>query len=56
MHNITLYDQLIVPAHLKPGEYVLGLRWDCETSAQVCVCACVCACVCVCVCGEGGGV
>ena len=21
--------------HLKPGEYVLGFRWDCETSAQV---------------------
>jgi len=33
--NITLMDQLTVPAHLAPGEYVLGLRWDCETSAQV---------------------
>jgi len=35
INNITLYDQLRVPKHLKPGEYVLGLRWDCETSAQV---------------------
>merc|ERR1712146_89163 len=33
IHNITIYDQLVVPAHLEPGEYVLGLRWDCETSA-----------------------
>ena len=35
IHNITLYDQLRVPEHLEPGDYVLGLRWDCETSAQV---------------------
>ena len=33
--NITIYDRLRVPAHLPAGEYVLGLRWDCETSAQV---------------------
>ena len=33
--NITMYDQLQVPEHLKPGEYVLGFRWDCEFSAQV---------------------
>ena len=30
-----MYDYLTVPAHLTPGEYVLGLRWDCESSAQV---------------------
>ena len=23
------------PADLEPGEWVLGLRWDCEKSAQV---------------------
>jgi hypothetical protein len=33
--NITTYDQLRVPEHLPPGEYVLGFRWDCEASAQV---------------------
>jgi len=33
--NITLHDWLLVPEHLPPGDYVLGLRWDCETSAQV---------------------
>ena len=33
--NITIYDQLRVPEHLPPGDYVLGLRWDCETSAQI---------------------
>lgn len=33
--NITLYDQLRVPDHLEPGDYVLGFRWDCESSAQV---------------------
>lgn len=35
MNNITIYDQLRVPQHLAPGDYVLGLRWDCETSAQI---------------------
>lgn len=34
-NNITMYDYLRVPEHLKPGEYVLGFRWDCETSAQI---------------------
>jgi len=34
-HNITMYDYLRVPQHLEPGEYVLGFRWDCETSAQI---------------------
>merc|ERR1719401_599147 len=33
--NITMYDYLRVPENLKPGEYVLGFRWDCETSAQI---------------------
>merc|ERR1711924_521474 len=33
--NITLYDQLRVPEHLEPGEYVLGFRWDCEASGQI---------------------
>jgi len=33
--NITFYDQLRVPDHLEPGEYVLGFRWDCESTAQV---------------------
>jgi len=34
-HNITTYDYLHVPEHLEPGEYVLGFRWDCESSAQI---------------------
>ena len=33
--KVTTYDQLRVPEHLLPGEYVLGFRWDCESSAQV---------------------
>ena len=33
-HNITMYDYLRVP-DLPAGDYVLGFRWDCETSAQV---------------------
>jgi len=33
--NITFYDYLTVPQHLEPGEYILGFRWDCESSAQV---------------------
>jgi hypothetical protein len=33
--NITIYDRLRVPAHLPAGQYVLGLRWDCEISAQI---------------------
>ena len=35
MPNITIYDKLHVPQHLAPGDYVLGLRYDCEASAQV---------------------
>ena len=35
MNNTTIYDQLRVPDTLPPGEYVLGLRWGCETSAHV---------------------
>ena len=35
MTNITMYDSLHVPADLAAGEYVLGFRWDCESSAQV---------------------
>ena len=35
MPNITIYDKLRVPQHLTPGDYVLGLRYDCEASAQV---------------------
>mmetsp|Transcript_25457 Transcript_25457/g.51703 ORF Transcript_25457/g.51703 Transcript_25457/m.51703 type:complete len:360 (-) Transcript_25457:192-1271(-) len=33
--KVTTYDQLRIPDHLEPGEYVLGFRWDCESSAQV---------------------
>jgi len=33
--NITFYDYLTVPEHLEAGDYVLGFRWDCESSAQV---------------------
>jgi hypothetical protein len=34
-HNLTMYDYLRVPEYLQPGDYVLGFRWDCETSAQI---------------------
>jgi len=34
MNNITMYDYLRVPK-VPAGEYVLGFRWDCESSAQV---------------------
>merc|ERR1712232_1027593 len=30
-----IIDQVRIPAHLAPGEYVLGWRWDCEESSQV---------------------
>lgn len=33
--NITFYDMLRIPEHLEQGDYVLGFRWDCESSAQV---------------------
>jgi hypothetical protein len=32
---LLTYHQLRIPAHLDAGEYVLGFRWDCESSAQV---------------------
>ena len=33
--DVLLADDLEVPAGLAPGAYVLGIRWDCEKSAQV---------------------
>lgn len=33
--NTLILDQLIVPAFVPAGQYVLGIRWDCEKSAQV---------------------
>ena len=29
-------DHVVLPKDLKPGEYVLSWRWDCEETAQVC--------------------
>ena len=34
-YNTLIADELRVPAMLAPGKYVLGIRWDCEKSAQV---------------------
>ena len=34
INNITIYDRLRVP-QVAAGEYVLGFRYDCESSAQV---------------------
>ena len=31
----SVVDVVHVPAGLKPGEYVLGWRYDCEGTAQV---------------------
>ena len=33
--DVSIVDWLVVPAHLEPGDYVLGFRWDCEATAQV---------------------
>ena len=34
-HSYAIEDELVVPADLAPGEYVLGWRWDCEMTSQV---------------------
>jgi hypothetical protein len=34
-HSFAIEDGLKVPSDAPPGEYVLGWRWDCETSSQV---------------------
>ena len=34
-YNTLITDELRVPADLTPGAYVLGIRWDCEKSAQI---------------------
>jgi hypothetical protein len=34
-YNTLIGDDLVVPADLPKGDYVLGIRWDCEKSAQV---------------------
>lgn len=33
--NTLIVDKLHIPKTIKPGKYVLGLRWDCEKSAQI---------------------
>ena len=34
-HSYVIEDELVVPANIQPGEYVLGWRWDCEQTSQV---------------------
>ena len=34
-YNLEIVDTLQLPAHLPPGDYVLGWRWDCEESNQI---------------------
>lgn len=33
--GVTIVDELQVPKNIRPGAYVLGLRYDCESTAQV---------------------
>ena len=33
--NFSIVDQLKVPSHLTPGDYVLSFRWDCEQTNQI---------------------
>jgi len=33
--NTAIVDLVKVPSMLPPGDYVVGFRWDCETSSQV---------------------
>lgn len=33
--QLEIVDRVLIPAGLKPGNYVLGWRWDCEESTQV---------------------
>merc|ERR1711936_628815 len=31
----TIMDEVVVPADLTPGDYVLSFRWDCEQTSQI---------------------
>lgn len=31
----SIVDHVVIPKDLKPGDYVLGFRWDCEETAQI---------------------
>jgi hypothetical protein len=33
--NLEIVDRVMIPKGLKPGDYVLGWRWDCEESNQI---------------------
>lgn len=33
--SYALEDALRVPLNIKPGEYVLNYRWDCEMTSQI---------------------
>jgi hypothetical protein len=30
-----ILDEVVVPADLQPGKYVVGFRYDCDASSQV---------------------
>jgi hypothetical protein len=34
-YNVEVVDQVLLPADLPAGDYVLGWRWDCEESNQI---------------------
>ena len=34
-YNMEIVDDVIIPADLEPGEWVLGWRWDAEESHQI---------------------
>ena len=34
-HDFAVEDEVVVPADIAPGEYVLGWRWDAEQTTQV---------------------
>merc|ERR1712232_1489278 len=33
--NFNIIDEVMIPADLPAGEYVLGFRWDCEQTPQI---------------------
>ena len=34
-HDYDIIDQVVVPADLPPGDYLLSWRWDCEQTMQI---------------------
>ena len=42
LRRVSIIDLVKIPDGIEPGRYLLGWRWDCEQSSQVCIVCYLC--------------